>query len=325
MNSMQAIVYTEYGSPDLLRLREVEKPVPGDGEVRVRIRAAAVNPLDWHYLRGKPWFLRISAGLLKPRNKILGADIAGEVETIGANVDNLAVGDAVYGDIFCGGFAEYACVRANELVAKPIGLSFPAAAAIPVAGVTALQCLRDQGRLQAGQRVLINGASGGVGTFAVQIAKALGGEVTGVCSSANVARVASIGADRVIDYRREDFTRVGQSYDLILDNVGNRALSDLARILAPGGTYLLNAYAPALMLRLLLFPGRRGRTLRMTNVCKSSQVDLEVLRELTDSGRLTPVIDREYPLQEVAAAIAYLETGHVRGKVVISMDSAGQR
>jgi len=316
---MKAIVYTKYGPPDVLQLTEVEKPTPGNHEVLVKIHAAAANPLDWHYMRAAPFFMRFISGFLKPKNNVLGADIAGQVEAVGTNVKQFEVGDEVYGDISKGGFAEYVCVTEDKLVLKPANLSFEAAAAVPVAGLTALQCLRDQGQIQPGQKVLINGASGGVGTFAVQIAKSFGAEVTGVCSTRNVDMVRSIGADQVIDYTSEDFTQNGQLYDLILDNVGNRSVSDIKRILGPNGTYLLNAYSPALMLKLMLQSGAGGQTMRNSDVAKANQSDLEFLKEFLEAGNVVPVIDRRYPLSEVAEAIRYLEEGHARGKIVITV------
>ena len=319
---MKAIVYTKYGPPDVLQLKEVQKPAPGDDEVLVKIHAAATNPLDWHFMRAAPFIMRFFSGLLKPKNKILGADIAGQVEAVGTNVKRFQAGDAVYGDISSRGFAEYVCVTEEKLVLKPANLSFDAAAAVPVAGLTALQCLRDQGQIQPGQTVLINGASGGVGTFAVQIARYFGAEVTGVCSTGNVDMVRSIGADQVIDYTSENFTQNGQRYDLILDNVGNRSVSDIKRILGPNGTYLLNAYSPALMLKLILQSKNsktRGQTMRSSDVLKSNQSDLEFLKELLEAGHIVSVIDRVYPLREVAEAIRYLEGGHARGKVVITL------
>ncbi len=322
---MKAIVYNQYGPPDVLQLKEVEKPIPKDDEVLVKIQAAAANPLDWHFMRASPFIIRFISGLLKPKpkNRILGADIAGQVEAVGTNVKQFKAGDEVYGEVSRGGFAEYVCVTEDKLVLKPTNLSFEQAAAVPVAGLTALQCLRDRGQIQPGQKVLINGASGGVGTFAVQIAKFWGVEVTGVCSARNVDMVRSIGADRVIDYTSEDFTQNGQLYDLILDNVGNRSVSDIKRILAAHGTYLLNAYAPALMLQLMLRAGNSktgGQTMRNTDVTQANQSDLEFLKELLEAGNVVPVIDKVYPLSDVAAAIAYLEEGHARGKVVITLE-----
>ena len=319
---MKAIVYTKYGPPDVLQLKEVPKPVLGDDEVLVKIHAAAMNPLDWHFMRASPFIIRFISGLLKPKNQILGADIAGQVEAVGANAKQFKVGDEVYGEISRGGFAEYVCVTEDKLALKPTNLSFQQAAAVPVAGLTALQCLRDQGQIQPGQTVLINGASGGVGTFAVQIAKSFGAIVIGVCSTRNVDMVRSIGADQVIDYTRKDFTQTGQLYDLILDNVGNRSISDIKCILGPKGTYLLNAYAPALMLQLTLRSGKSktgGQTMRNTDVTQANQSDLESLKELLEAGKVVSVIDRAYPLSEVADAIRYLEAGHARGKVVITL------
>ena len=320
---MKAIIYTKYGPPDVLQFEEVEKPVPGDDEVLVKIHAAAANPLDWHFMRAAPFVMRFISGLLKPQNKILGADIAGVVEAVGPNVKQFQSGDEVYGDITRGGFAEYVCVPEDKVVLKPANVSFEEAAAIPVAGLTALQCLRDQGQIQPGQKVLINGASGGVGTFAVQIAKSFGAEVTGVCSTRNVDLVRSIGANQVLDYTSEDFTQNGPLYDLILDNVGNRSVADIKRILGPQGTYLLNGYSPALMLRLMLSSRKSktgGQTLRISDVEKANPSDLEFLKGLLEAGPVVPVIDRRYPLKEVPEAIRYLEEGHARGKVVITME-----
>ena len=320
---MKAIVYTKYGPPDVLQLKEIQKPAPRDDEVQIKVRAAAANPLDWHFMRATPFLMRFISGLLKPKNKILGADIAGQVEAVGTKVKQFQAGDEVYGDISNSGFAEYVCVTEDKLVLKPGNLSFDATAAIPVAGLTALQCLRDQGKIQAGQKVLINGASGGVGTFAVQIAKYFGADVTGVCSTRNVDMLCSIGADQVIDYTREDFTQNGQLHDLVLDNVGNRSVSDIKRILSSNGTYLLNGYSPALMLHLMLQSRKsrtRGQTMRNSDVEKANQCDLEFLKQLVEAGNVVPVIDRVYPLSEVAEAIRYLEEGHARGKVVITVE-----
>ncbi|MFG6100211.1 NAD(P)-dependent alcohol dehydrogenase [Leptothoe sp. ISB3NOV94-8A] len=321
---MKAIVYTKYGPPDVLQLKEVQKPAPKDDEVLVKIHAAAANPLDWHFMRASPFIIRFISGLLKPnpKNRMLGADIAGLVEAVGPNVKQFKMGDQVYGEISRGGFAEYGCVTEDKLVLKPAKLSFEQVAAVPVAGLTALQCLRDQGQIQSGQKVLINGASGGVGTFAIQIAKFFGAVVTGVCSTQNLDTVRALRANQVIDYTREDFTQTGQLYDLILDNVGNRSISDIKRIVSPNGTYLLNAYAPTLMLQLMLQPGKSktgGQTMRNTDITKANQSDLEFLTELLAADKIVPVIDRVYPLSEVADAIRYLETGHVRGKVVITL------
>ena len=319
---MKAIVYERYGPPEVLQLKEVDKPIPKDNEVLVKVHAASANPLDWHFMRATPFIMRFISGLLKPKNKILGADIAGQVEAVGKNVKQFQAGDEVYGDISRRGFAEYVCVTEDKLVLKPVNVSFSAAAAVPVAGLTALQCLRDQGQIRQGQKVLINGASGGVGTFGVQIAKSFGAEVTGVCSTRNVEMVRSIGADQIIDYTSEDFTQNGHLYDLILDNVGNRSFSDIKRILGPNGTYLLNGYSPVLMLRLLLHSAiskTSGQSMRNSSVEKANQSDLEFLKELLEADKVKPVIDRCYPLSETDEAIRYLEKGHARGKVVITL------
>jgi NADPH:quinone reductase-like Zn-dependent oxidoreductase len=322
---MKAVINDEFGSPDVLRLREIERPAIGDDGVLVRVRAASVNPLDWHFVRGEPYFARlVGVGLRRPKSAVRGVDVAGVVERVGATVSDLRPGDEVFGT--CGGaFAEYARGRVVRLAPKPAGLTFEQAAAIPIAGVTALQGLRDKGRLEPGQRVLINGAAGGVGTFAVQIAKAFGAEVTGVCSTRNVELVRSIGADHVIDYTGDDFTRIRERYDLVVDNVGNRPLRHLRRIVIPGG-------------KLILAAGGRGRwveplpTMLKTFVYSrfvSQEVikffanirgdDLLALKDMIETGKIMPVIDRTYPLNEVPDAIRYLETGHARGKVVITL------
>jgi len=322
---MKAIIQTTYGSADVLQLKEISRPVPADNEVLVKIHAAAVNPLDWHFMRARPFPMRLISGILKPKNKILGADIAGQVEAVGNNVKQFQPGDKVYGDIFNGGFAEYVCVAEEKLVLKPDNISFEETAAVPIAGLTALQCLRNQGQIRAGQKVLINGASGGVGTFAVQLAKFFEADVTAVCSTGNVDMVHSIGADQVIDYKKEDFTLTGQKYDLILDNVGNRSLNEIKRIIGPEGIYLLNGYSPALMLRLMIRSGKSkggGQTLRSADVQKANQDDLGFLKDLLKAGKIKPVIDKVYPLKEVADAVRYLEDGHARGKVVISVGNS---
>jgi len=320
---LKAVVGTEYGSPDDLELQEIDKPVvDGDG-VLVRVRATSVNPLDWHFMRGLPYFVRLTAGLRRPKRSVPGVDVAGHVEAVGENVTQFQPGDEVFGSRG-GAFAEYVCGGERNFVAKPVGLTFEQAAAVPGAGCTALQALRDRGQIQPGQRVLINGAAGGVGTFAVQIAKAFGADVTGVCSTRNVDMVRSIGADQVIDYTREDFTRVGQRYDLILDAVGNRSLSDFRRALTPKGTLVLvgggsgRLLGPlALPLRALVVSPFVGQRL-LPFLAKVSKEDLVVLKELIEAGKVTPVIDRTYPLSEAPEAIRYLEAGHAQGKVVIT-------
>jgi NADPH:quinone reductase-like Zn-dependent oxidoreductase len=324
---MKAVVYCEYGSPDVLKIENVEKPVPGDGQVLVRVRAAGVNPLDWHYLRGTPYLVRLDSGLRKPEVTRLGVDYAGTVEAIGNNVTRFKPGDEVFGGRN-GAFAEYVTAREDRAIAlKPANISFEQAAAVPIAAVTALQGLRDKGHLRPGQKVLINGASGGVGTFAVQIAKSFGAEVTGVCSTRNVEMVRSIGADKVVDYTREDFTDGTERYDLILDNVGNHSLQEIRRVLAPEGILVMiggssdgNWIGPLLgPIKALLLSPFVGQTFSMM-LAQLNQEDLSVLSDLMQTGTVTPVIDRRYTLQETPDAIRYIEEGHARGKVVITMD-----
>jgi NADPH:quinone reductase-like Zn-dependent oxidoreductase len=324
---MKAIAQDRYGPPEVLELRDVAKPAPGDSEVLVRVHAAAVNALDWHYMRGDPYLARLSIGLRAPKVSIRGRDFAGRVEALGRGVDRFRVGDEVFGEAD-GAFAEYVSAPDGAVDPKPANLTFEQAAAVPLAGSTALMGLRDVVRVQHGQRVLINGASGGVGTFAVQIARSLGAEVTGVCSARNADLVRSIGADHVIDYASEDFTRNGQRYDVVFDLVGNRSLTDCRRALTPEGTLLLSGggvseggsfLGPlALMIRArLLSRFVRHRLLSVTE--KPSRENLAALRDLVESGAVTPVIDRTYPLSDVPEAIRYLEVDHARAKVVITV------
>jgi len=324
---MKAIVYTEYGPPDVLKLEEVPKPAPSDDEVLVKVHAAAVNYGDWAFLRGNPFVVRLmSGGLLKPKYTILGADIAGRVEAVGGNVKQFRPGDEVFGDISAcgfGGFAEYVSVPETALALKPANISFEEAAAVPMAGVVALQGLRDQGEIQAGQKVLIVGASGGNGTFAVQIAKSFGAKVTGVCSTRNVDLVRAIGADHVIDYTREDFTTSGQRYDLIVAAGGYRSIFDYRRALSPEGTYVMVGGAMAQVYQAMIlgpFISMTGSK-KMTNLAAmSSQEDLVFMKELIEAGKVVPVIDRRYPLREVAKALRYYGEGHSQGKVVITVE-----
>ena len=314
---MKAIVYHNYGSPDVLKCEEIEKPTAGDDEVLIEVRAASVNPLDWHFVRGIPYFLRMMAGLSKPRSTRLGVDLAGKVEAVGRNVTRFKPGDEVFGTGH-GAFAEYACSRENKLALKPARLTFEQAAAVPVAAITALQGLRDKGQIQDGQKVLINGAAGGVGTFAVQIAKSLGAHVTGVCSARNVDMVRSIGADHVIDYIKEDFAQKGQRYDLILDNVGNRSFSDCRRVMIAKGILVSNGGGSlkenegswlgpitGSIAALALSPFMSQKM--VTILASVTTTDLTALKELMDAGKVTPVIDRCYTLSEVPEAIRYLE------------------
>ena len=323
---MKAVAFHNYGSPDVLRCEEVERPTAGDDEVLIRVRAASVNPLDWRFMRGEPYLIRAMTGLRKPKVARLGADLAGQVEAVGRNVTQFQPGDEVFGAIGPrpGTFAEYVCTRESELAQKPANLTFEQAAAVPVAAITALQGLRDKGRIRPAQKVLINGAAGGVGTFAVQIAKSFGADVTGVCSTRNVDMVRSIGADHAIDYTREDFTLGAQRYDLIFDCIGNRSLSDCRRAMTPKGTYVGiggpgGRWSPLVgMLKPLLLSPFVTQKL-VVCVSKQSKEDLVALKELIETRKVTPVIDRSYTLSEVPEAIRYLEQGHARGKVVIAV------
>src|SRR5947208_1102603 len=328
---MKAIVYRNYGSPDVLRLEEIEKPTAGDDEVLIKVRAAAVNPLDLLF-RGTSYMVRMITGLRKPKDTRLGVDVAGLVEAVGRNVTQFKPGDAVFGTCK-GAFAEYVCTCESALVLKPDNVTFEQAASVPIAALTALQGLRlgglgDKGQIQAKHKVLINGASGGVGTFAVQIAKSFGADVTGACSKRNVAMVRSIGADRVIDYVQQDFTKSGQRYDLIFDCVVNHSLSAHRRALNPNGVcvvaganglwyFLTHALAAPVLSRLV-------SQKFVTFIAKINKDDLTIMRELMATGKVTPVIDRRYSLSEVPEAIRYLEKRHARGKVVITLDDANQ-
>ena len=322
---MKAIVNDRYGPPDVLELREIEKPsVPADG-ILVRVRASSVNPYDWHYMRGEPYLVRME-GLRAPKQIVRGVDVAGVVEEVGADVTEFRPGDEVFG-VKGGAFAEYVCAGAkNILVTKPASLTFEQAGAVGIAAFTALQAVRDRGAVQAGQRVLVNGAAGGVGTFAVQIANALGAHVTGVCSTHNVDLARSIGAEDVVDYTTEDFSRRGQRYDLIVDTVGNRSISALRRALTPKGTAVLIGFAGtgkwfaplSLPLRAIVMSRFVGQKF-VPMVAKNDKTDLLFLRDLMEAGKVTPVIDRTYPLSEAAEAVRYVETKHARGKVVITI------
>lgn len=322
---MKAIVYTKYGSPDVLELKEVAIPTPNDDEVLIKVIAVSVNSADLHLLRADPFLIRFSSGLLNPKNEILGSDIAGRVEAIGRNVQQFKIGDEVFGDISAcgrGGFAEFVCAREDALVLKPANISFEEAAALPMAAVTALQGLREKGNIRKGQKVLINGASGGVGTFAVQIAKSFGADVTAVCSTQNMDRMRSLGVDHVIDYTQEDFTQNRQQYDLILAANGDRSISDYRRVLAPTGIYVMSGGSMAQLTQAMmigpLYSKNGGQ--KMGNIlAKPNKQDLTFIKELVEAGKVVPVIDRYYPLSEVADAIRYLEEGHARGKVVITV------
>jgi NADPH:quinone reductase-like Zn-dependent oxidoreductase len=324
---MKAIVYRCYGSPEVLKLEEIAKPSVADDRMIVKVHAASVNPLDWHYMRGEPYFMRAMAGMGKPESIHMGVDFAGTVESVGKNVTQFKPGDEVFGGRD-GAFGEYVSVaEKGSLAMKPTNMTFEQAAAVPIAAITALQALRDKGNLQAGQSVLINGASGGVGTFAVQIAKVYGAKVTGVCSTRNLGLVRSIGADEVIDYTHEDFTQASQRYDLIIDTVGTHSLSDYRRVLKPDGALVMvgsqdkgrwlgpmlglvdaKLYSPFVSQKFVFL------------LAELNPKDLDTLRDWMQAGKITPVIDRRYPLSEVPEAIRYLEQGHARGKVIVTVD-----
>jgi NADPH:quinone reductase-like Zn-dependent oxidoreductase len=324
---MKGIVYRCYGSPDVLRYEDIPKPTAADDEVLVKVHAASVNPLDWHYMEGTPYMVRMDAGFGKPQNPRLGVDFAGTVEAVGRNVTRFKPGDEVFGGKF-GAFAEYVAVREDRAIAlKPGNLTFEQAASVPIAAITALQGLRDKGQIRAGQKVLINGASGGVGTFAVQIAKSFGADVTGVCSTRNVDLVRSIGADHVIDYTKEDFTKGQQRYDLIVDIVGTHSVLEYKRVLNPKGTLVMigsttpgNWFGwladPLEALMLSPFMSQKF-SMMLTDFNKD---DLATLGTLMQSGKVTPVIDRRYKLSETPTALQYLEAGHARGKVVLTVE-----
>jgi len=320
---MKAMIYTQYGSPDVLHLQDVDKPTSGDDQMLVKVAAASVNALDWHMLTADIFLVRLmGSGLSKPKNPILGADIAGRVETVGKNVSRFKPGDEVFGDIGHGGFAEYALGTEKQLAHKPANLSFEQAAAVPVAGLTALQGLRDVGKIQAGQKALINGAAGGVGTFAVQIAKAFGAEVTAVCSARNLEQARSLGADHVIDYTQENFTRSGRQYDLIFAANGYHSLADYKRALTSRGIYVMAGGTTRQIFEAMLlgklFSEKNGRA--MSGV--SANIDLQdllTLKEMLEAGKVVPAIDRSYPLEEVPEALRYLGSGHARAKLVIKL------
>ena len=329
-NPMKAIVYCEFGGPDVLQLKEIEKPTPADNQLLVKVRAASLNPLDWHFMEGIPKIARaMGMGLRKPKSTRLGVDFAGTVEAVGKNVTQFKPGDDVFGGRD-GALAEYICPRENgAVVLKPASVTFEQAASLGIAGITALQGLRDKGKLEVGQKVLINGASGGVGTFAVQIAKSMGAEVTGVCSGKNAEMVRSLGAAHVIDYTKEDFTQSAQRYDVILDNVPNHSLSECRRILNPKGKYVMIGgggpndspwFGPfGRVIAMLVSSPFASQDMGMM-LADFNKKDLTILGDLLQTGKVTPVIDRRYKLSEVPEAMRYLEQGHARGKVIITLE-----
>lgn len=322
---MKAIVYRCYGPPKVLQYEDVAKPTPDDHELLVKVRAASINPYEWHYMRGSPYIMRLGTGLGAPTDSKLGVDFSGTVEAVGKSVTDFKVGDEVFGGDD-GALAEYVVVRELGTVAlKPPNITFEQAAAVPIAALTALQGLRDTGQIKAGQKVLINGASGGVGTFAVQIAKSFGAEVTGVCSARNVELVKSLGADRVIDYTREDFTQGDQHYDMIFDSIGNHPLSDYRRVMQPNGIFVIVGGPKGDWLGPLAMPLKAKVLSPFVSqkfeffLAQLNHADIGILRDLMQAGKVTPVVDRTYPLREVSAAMQYLEAGHARGKVVITV------
>ncbi len=322
---MKAIVYTKYGSPDVLQLKDVEKPTPKDDEVLIKIHAASVNAYDWHFLTADIFLIRLmGGGLLKPKYTRLGSDVAGRIESVGRNIKQFQPGDEVFGMVK-GGFAEYTCAPESSLALKPVNSSFREAAAIPMAGITALQGLRDEGHIQAGQKVLINGASGGVGTFAVQIAKSFGAEVTAVCSTRNLEQALTIGADHVIDYTQEDFTKKSRKYDLVFAANGYHPLSAYKRTLTPDGIYVMAGGTTAQIFQSMLFSSIMSETSgrKMVGVsAKRNQMDLLNLKELFETGKVKSIIDKQYPLSDAADALRYLGEGHAQGKTVITMENS---
>lgn len=321
---MKAFVYRRYGSPDVLKLTEIEKPAPKEGEVLVKVRAVSINPMDWRIMRGSPFLARLYNGILKPKNQILGADIAGEVVAVGNGVTEFKVGDAVFGGGGFGGFAEYVSIPEKGLAHKPTNVSFEEAASFPLVGFTALQGLRDSGNIQAGQKVLINGASGGVGSMAVKLAKHFGAEVTGVCSTRNVELVRSIGADHVVDYTQTNFAQTGDQYDLIYDTVGNLSVADCQRALKPNGLAVVAGFTTlSHMIRFSFGASRvskRGtQKIGMMPTAVRAKADLLIMQDLIATGKITPIIDKGYPFHELPKAMGYAETGRVRGKLVVTV------
>ena len=316
---MKAIIYTKFGSTDVLQLKEVEKPIPKDHEILIKVQAASVNAYDWRHLKPDPFLMRfMGAGIFKPKHKILGADMAGLVEAVGTNVKQFQPGDEVFGEGGYGGYAEYACVKENRFVLKPTSASFEEAAAAPMAALTALQGLRDKGQIKPKQEVLINGASGGVGTFAVQIAKSFDTEVTAVCSTSKIDLVRSIGADKVLDYTQEDVTKSEQKYDLIFDIAAYRSIADYKHILNPDGKYVLAGGAMGRILQLMFMSITGTKNMHMM-VASVNQKDLLFIKDLLEKGKVKSIIDKRYPLKQTSDALSYVQEGHARGKVVITL------
>lgn len=322
---MKAIVYHNYGSPTVLKLVEVAKPIPRESEVLIKVRAASINSYDWRHIRATPFLVRMGGGFFRPKDPRLGADIAGQIETVGRNVKQFKPGDEVYGDVSTGGYAEYVCAQEKVLALKPANVSFEEAAATPMAALTALQGLRDKGQIHAGQKVLINGASGGVGTFAVQIAKYYGAEVTGVCRTRNLDMARSIGADHVIDYTKEDFTKSGKQYDLIFDVAASSSVFAYKRVLASRGKYVLAGFSTLPHMAHVILLGPRlgkadGQEIGMMGIASLNNADMIFVSGLLESRKVVPVIDKCYPLSKTAEAFRYFEEEHAQGKVVITVD-----
>jgi len=321
---MKAIVRHKYGSSEVLKFVETEKPAPKENQVLIKVRAASINSYDWRNMRAVPFLVRTNGGLLKPKDIRLGADIAGIVEAIGSKVSMFKPGDEVYGGVSMGGYAEYVCASEKSLALKPSNISFEEAAATPMAALTALQGLRDKGKIQPGQKVLVNGASGGVGTFAVQIAKNFGAEVTGVCSTRNLDMARSIGADHVIDYTKEDFSKNGQKYDLIFDVAANRSVFAYKRVLAPKGKYVLAGFSSMFQMIHILLLGPQlakadNQEIGMMGMASTNNTDLTFISGLLESHKVVPVIDKTYPLNETAQALRHFEEEHAQGKIIISV------
>lgn len=322
---MKAIIYTKYGPPDVLHLEEVDKPTPQEGEVLIKVHAASINSYDWRRMRAAPFLVRLDGGLLKPKDIRLGADVAGQIEAVGSNAKLFKPGDDVFGDVSTGGYAEYVCAPEKVLALKPANVSFEEAAATPMAALTALQGLRDKAQVQPGQKVLVNGASGGVGTFAVQIAKYYGAEVTGVCRTRNVEMARSIGADHVIDYTKEDFTKNGRKYDLISDVAANRSVFAYKRALTPKGKCVVAGFSTLPHLFHIMLLGPRvsktdGQEIGSMGMASVSNTDLVFIGGLLESRKVVPVIDGRYPLNQTTEALRYFEEEHARGKVVITVE-----
>jgi len=322
---MKAIIYTKYGPPDVLHLEEVDKPTPQEGEVLIKVHAASVNSYDWRRMRAAPFLVRLDGGLLKPKDIRLGADVAGRIEAVGSNVKLFKTGEDVFGDVSTGGYAEYVCAPEKVLALKPANVSFEEAAATPMAALTALQGLRDKGQVQPGQKVLVNGASGGVGTFAVQIARYYGAEVTGVCRTRNLEMARSIGADHIIDYTKEDFTKNGQQYDLIFDVAANRSVFAYKRALTPKGKCVVAGFSTLPHLFHIMLLGPRvsktdGQEIGSMGIASVNNTDLVFIGGLLESRKVVPVIDRRYPLNQTTEALRYFEEEHARGKIIITVE-----